>query len=188
MKETPYLPLGLLLVAYFILGWILSFYSASWLAWLFAIAAPIAGALAWVLAEDEAVPAAGLILLAFTSALALLLILAGTWQLAILVAIALGCIFVLPVDSVVYAILTHAISIVISLFFLSSSISGVLGTILIPIAISIPASIAWSWARIEMPEPQTPRQQAFLSLSSSAWLGLSIGLGLENLLRLIGST
>jgi hypothetical protein len=181
MKETPYLPLGLLLIAYFILSWILSFYNAVWLAWLFAVVAPIAGALAWSLAEDESVPAAGLMLLAFTGILALLLILAGTWPLAIVLAVMLGAVFVLPVDSIVYAILTHAIAIIIALY---SSIPGVLGTILLPIAIAIPASIAWAWARIEMPISKFTRKEAFLSLSVSAWMGLAIGLVLETLIRL----
>ncbi len=182
MKALPYLPLFIFLVTYVIVSWVLSFYQAVWLAWLFAGVAPVAGALAWILAEDNAVPAAGCMLLILTMGLAGLLWLTGAWTFAVGLVIMVGVIFFLPVPNEVYATLTHAVAIAACVYI--SIPSNISTALLLPVVISIPAVTTWAWVRIEMPVSQFTRKKTFIMLSCVAWAGIGIGWLAENLSRL----
>jgi hypothetical protein len=172
MSKLPYLPLGILLIAYTIIGCLLVVFATLWLAWLFALSAPVAGALAWLLTEEKQITAAGFMLLLFSAVLAALFLASGLWLLGVVLLIAIAAIFFFPVSNAIYAALTHAIAIVISMY------GSMPGFLVLPLSVALPAVTAWAWAKLEMTGSQLSEiksNQAFFILGIDATLGLAIG-------------
>ncbi|AFY69949.1 hypothetical protein Pse7367_1661 [Thalassoporum mexicanum PCC 7367] len=172
VSKLPYLPLSILFIAYAIIGCLLTAFATLWLAWLFALSAPVAGALAWLLTEQKQITAAGFMLLLFSAALAALFLASGFWPIAVALLIAIAMIFIFPVSNTIYATLTHAIAIVISMY------GSMPGFLVLPLSVALPAVTAWAWAKLEMTRSQFSdinNNQAFLILGVDAMLGLAIG-------------